>query len=100
MQTTCHTALFTHPQTTDHSLPPTDNGSFSTLPPITPITLIKLCGSARGYCPQIAPITPIKLCVSERETLTADYTDYTDKLCELFSPSRKEPLRLCAGIPS
>ena len=68
MQTTRHTALFTHPQTTDHSLPPTDNGSFSTLPQITPITLIKLCGSAR-------------------ETLTADYTDYTDKT-----------LRLCAGI--
>ena len=40
MQTTRHTALFTHPQTTDHSLPPTDNGSFSTLPQITPITLI------------------------------------------------------------
>ena len=81
MQTTGHTTLFTHPQTTDHSLPPTDNGSFFTLPQITPITLIKLCGSAR-------------------ETLTADYTDYTDKLCELFSPSRKEPLRLCVGISS
>ena len=40
MQTTRHTALFTHPQTTDHSLLPTDNGSFSTLPQITPITLI------------------------------------------------------------
>lgn len=52
MQTTHHTALFTHPQTTDHSLPPTDNGSFSTLPQITPITQIKHCGSARGYCPQ------------------------------------------------
>lgn len=78
MQTTHHTALFTHPQITDHSLLPTDNGSFFTLPQITPITLIKLCGSAR-------------------ETLT---TDYTDKLCELFSPSRKEPLRLCAGISS
>lgn len=31
--------------------------------------------------PQITPITQIKLCVSARETLTADYTDYTDKLC-------------------
>ncbi len=40
MQTTRHTTLFTHPQITDHSLPPTDNGSFSTLPQITPITLI------------------------------------------------------------
>ncbi len=40
MQTTRHTALFTLPQITDHSLPPTDNGSFSTLPQITPITLI------------------------------------------------------------
>lgn len=69
MQTTRHTTLFTHPQITDHSLPPTDNGSFFTLPQITLITQIKLCGSAR-------------------ETLTADYTDYTDKLCELFSPSR------------
>ena len=39
MQTTGHTALFTHPQITDHSLPPTDNGSFFTLPQITPITL-------------------------------------------------------------
>lgn len=39
MQTTGHTALFTHPQTTDHPLPPTDNGSFFTLPQITPITL-------------------------------------------------------------
>ena len=81
MQTTHHTTLFTHPQ-------------------ITPITQIKLCVSARGYCPQITPITQIQLCGSARETLTADYTDYTDKLCELFSPSRKEPLRLCAGISS
>jgi hypothetical protein len=39
MQATRHTTLFTHPQTTDHSLPPTDNGSFFTLPQITPITL-------------------------------------------------------------
>ena len=109
MQTTRHTALFTLPQITDHSLLPTDNGSLSTLPQITPITQINsansfplqdsyLCGSARGYGPQITPITLIKLCGSARETLTADYTDYTDKLCELFSPSRKEPLRLCAGI--
>ena len=40
MQATHHTTLFTHPQTTDHSLPPTDNGSFFTLPQITPITQI------------------------------------------------------------
>ena len=40
MQTTRHTTLFTHPQATDHPLPPTDNGSFSTLPQITPITPI------------------------------------------------------------
>ncbi len=40
MQTTHHTTLFTLPQTTDHSLLPTDNGSFSTLPQITPITQI------------------------------------------------------------
>lgn len=52
MQTTRHTALFTHPQITDHPLPPTDDGSFSTLPQITPITQIKPCGSAWGYCPQ------------------------------------------------
>lgn len=60
MQTTHHTALFTHPQITDHSLPPTDNGSFSTIPQITPINSANsfplqernLCGSAWGYCPQ------------------------------------------------
>ena len=74
MQATRHTTLFTHPQITDHSLPPTDYTDYTD----------KLCGSARETL--TADYTDytdktLRLCAG---ILPTDYTDYTDKLCDSF----------------